>query len=360
DYAMVGEIFTRVNSAGTQLTGAEIHLARIVPRWKGITREFRNYRRELAQKNYDLDLTFLMRAITVIECNVPQIKKLADKIDKDRPSRTHLNKTWRQSRSAIDRMIRILQGNLSLDKSKFFTSKNTLVPLAYSLAKAPHSQNVARNVRRFFVLSQLSEHYGPAAEGTLRRDFRTLTDPSTTPQKGLAELVDVVDSEARQYYRGLRIKPDDVAGRPSRNVLVLLMYILMKQLRATDWGTGIRPTLDEIEPTETHLHHIFPFNFISKNKAAQKWYLDNDYSLADFRAEVNDIANLTFISQAKNSEILDAPPWQYLPNETTRDMRKAHFIPEDQDLWKAERFAQFLNERRRLISQAMNSLLKHL
>lgn len=360
DYAMVGEIFTRVNSAGTQLTGAEIHLARIVPRWKGITREFRDYRRELAQKNYDLDLTFLMRAITVVECNVPQIKKLADKIDKDRPSRTHLNKIWRQSRSAVDRMIRILQGSLSLDKSKFFTSKNTLVPLAYCLAKSPHSKNVARNVRRFFVLSQLSEHYGAAAESALRRDFRTLTDPSTTPQKGLDELVDAVGSEARQYYRGLRIRPDDVVGRPSRNVLVLLMYILMKQRRATDWGTGKRPTLDEIEPTETHLHHIFPFNFIIKNKAAQKWYVDNDYSLADFRAEVNDIANLTFISQAKNSEINDMPPWQYLPNETTSEMRKAHFIPEDQDLWKAERFAQFLDERRRLIAQAMNSLLKHL
>ena len=56
DYATVAEIFTRVNSAGTQLTGAEIHLARVVPYWQGITREFRNYRRELIQKNYDLDL----------------------------------------------------------------------------------------------------------------------------------------------------------------------------------------------------------------------------------------------------------------------------------------------------------------
>ena len=59
DYATVGEIFTRVNSLGTQLTGAEIHLARIVPHWRGITKDFRDYRRELRQKNYDLDLPSL-------------------------------------------------------------------------------------------------------------------------------------------------------------------------------------------------------------------------------------------------------------------------------------------------------------
>ena len=43
-YAEVGQIFSRVNSLGTQLTGAEIHLASIVPYWKGISAEFRRYR----------------------------------------------------------------------------------------------------------------------------------------------------------------------------------------------------------------------------------------------------------------------------------------------------------------------------
>src|SRR5205814_2060928 len=37
DYATVADIFARVNSQGTQLTGAEIHLATIVPRWPAVT-----------------------------------------------------------------------------------------------------------------------------------------------------------------------------------------------------------------------------------------------------------------------------------------------------------------------------------
>ncbi len=360
DYATVGEIFTRVNSAGTQLTGAEIHLARIVPYWRGITQKFREYRRELAQEDYDLDLTFLMRSITVIECSVPQIKKLADKVSKDRPSRAHLNRAWRQTRGAIDRVIRILQRDLKLDKSRFVTSKNALVPLVHTLANVGHSRRMEREVRRFFILSQLGGHYGAAAETALRKDFRMLTDSSRRPLQRLADLVDTVNKEARQEYRGLLIKPANLYGLPSQNVLVLLMYILMREGEATDWGTGKRPQLDEIDAREIQLHHIFPFDYMSKNKAILKRYLDDGYSAADFRDDVNCIANLTFLSRAKNIDISDTPPSQYLPNETIKEMRKAHFIPEDASLWKSENFDKFLERRGRLLSQAMSRLLQRL
>ncbi|HXD85245.1 MAG TPA: DUF262 domain-containing protein [Urbifossiella sp.] len=360
DYSSVGEIFTRVNSAGTQLTGAEIHLARIVPHWKGITREFRDYRRELRKNNYDLDLTFLMRTITVIECNVPQIKKLADRISKDQPTRAHLNKLWKQSRGAIDGLIKILRCGLSLDKSKFFMSKNALIPLVYSLAKVGTSRALERDVQKFFLLSQISEHYSAAAETQLRRDFRQLTDSSQTAKDGLAELVANVNQEARQYFRGLKVQPKHVYGVASKNVLVLLIYIIMRKNEATDWGTGNRPTLDAIEPSDLQLHHIFPFDYMTKNKALFQSYLDQGFTPADFRADVNDIANLTLISKSKNVEISDTPPSQYLLNETIPQMRKAHFIPENQDLWKTENFQQFLEERRRLMAVAMTKLLKRL
>ena len=108
------------------------------------------------------------------------------------------------------------------------------------------------------------------------------------------------------------------------------------------------------------LHHIFPFNFMVNDRAALKAYMDNDWSAADLRTDVNNIANLTFISQAENADISDKPPWEYLPRKTTRENRKAHFIPEDSELWRPDRFHDFLEERRRLLSKAMTSFLKKL
>jgi hypothetical protein len=357
-YAEVGEIFTRVNSDGTQLTGAEIYLARIVPHWRGIVREFRNYRRDLRDKHYDLDLTFLMRAITVVECKVPRIKELAKRVNNGKLSRRQLNKAWKHARRATDKLIRILRRDLLLDKSKFFTSKNVLVPLVYYLAKDSSAHPAAKDIQRFFLFSQISERYGSAAETALAKDFRTLVADSNTVRQGLTELVGEASREARRYYRGLRIKPDEPFGVPSKNVLLLLMYTLMRKRGATDWGAGPVMTLDEIAPDEMQLHHIFPFNFVSKNKAALKPYEEEEWTPTEIRAEINDITNLTFLSRAKNAEIGDTPPYEYLPNETTREMRKAHFIPEDPELWKPENFWDFMIERQRILAKAMSSLLR--
>jgi hypothetical protein len=68
---------------------------------------------------------------------------------------------------------------------------------------------------------------------------------------------------------------------------------------------------------------------------------------------------LTTFNQ-KRKPIRDKPPWEYLPECATREMRRAHFIPEDPDLWKPENFRDFLKERRRLLAKAMTSFLKKL
>jgi hypothetical protein len=113
DYPTAGNIFSRVNSQGTQLTGAEIHIASIIPHWRGIASEFRRYRRDLRKGGYDLDLTFLMRAITVIACDVPQIKKLVDKVSQKNLTKRQLNRLWAESKRAINVVVRTLREDLS-------------------------------------------------------------------------------------------------------------------------------------------------------------------------------------------------------------------------------------------------------
>lgn len=134
----------------------------------------------------------------------------------------------------------------------------------------------------------------------------------------------------------------------------------MKKNKATDWGSVPREFLEDIKPEYTQLHHIFPFNLMVKDKNAFKKYEKEGYTVAEFREDVNSMANLTFLSQAKNSSISDVPPSQYLLNETTREIRKAHFIPEDPELWKTENFMDFLAERSKLISEAITRFVRNL
>jgi hypothetical protein len=137
------------------------------------------------------------------------------------------------------------------------------------------------------------------------------------------------------------------------------MYIIMRKKGATDFGSDAI-ALDQISPDETQLHHIFPFDFMMKDDKAKEYQEQNGLTLSRFREQVNDIANLTFISGTKNGSIGNAAPWEYLANETTREIRKSHFIPERRDLWKTENFGTFLDERRRIMAGAFNSLIKSL
>ena len=361
-YEDVAEIFVRVNSSGTELPGAEISFARIVPYWPGITKEFRDYRRDLRQKDYDLDLTFLLRAITAIEAGVAKVQKLDQNVrrlaaEEGKPvAKKHLDKTWRMAKQAIDSTIRLLRRELRLDKSKFFTSKNVLVPLVFYKAIEKSGASSTKDFVRFFLLSQMSRHYSKSGETVLAGTFRLLKEYDT-PRQGLEALVKSVAAEARPYFRGLRIKPGQVSGVPAKNVVLLLMYIVMLERDACDIGVSQPRKLSNLPSGEIQLHHIFPFNFMMTDTEARQIEERNEYTPSEFRELVNDVANLTFTGPG-NPAISDRPPSEYLANETNAAIRKAHCIPEDANLWCAGNFEKFLAERRRLIAVAINAMFK--
>src|SRR5439155_4766941 len=298
------------------------------------------------------------RAITAIECNSAQISKLTQKLGKEELSKASLKRSWHQARRSIDRVVSTLSTELNLDRSRYFPSKNVLIPLVYYLAREKSQTQATKQMVRFFLASQLSERYGGAAETIFRRDFRVLTDQSATPRQNLEDLAKAVVGDARQYYRGLKIQPSDVSGPPAKNVILLLIYILMCQARATDWGEGRGTSLKEIELSEMQIHHIFPFNFMVNDKDALEYADRIGLKPSQYRREINDIANMTFLSKPTNVRIADLPPWTYLPQETSKEMRRAHFIPEDQRLWHPSRFGDFLTARRKMIAKAATRLLK--
>jgi hypothetical protein len=364
DYATVGKIFERVNSSATQLEGAEIHLARIVPYWKGIAGKFREFCDQLAARDYDLDITFLMRSITSVQCGVGKIEKLANKVtgtDKHGNklvTERELDQSWTTAKKAIERVVKVLETELLLDKTKFIPSKNVLVPLVYYAANDKSSSLSHKDIVRFFVFAQLSGFYSESTETRLTRTIKDLNGSNGTIREALRDLVSAMRWEAKQEYPRLKIKPEDVCGSPGKNPLVLLMYILMRQKDASDFLDG-KVTLDLISPKETHLHHIFPWDFMMKDKRALKMCEMNGFSRGEYREIVNDIANLTFLRQSTNSSIGKCEPAEYL-KDIPADIRRTHFIPDDPAIWHPERYEDFLEARRTLIADGINRFLRSL
>ena len=72
------------------------------------------------------------------------------------------------------------------------------------------------------------------------------------------------------------------------------------------------------------MHHIFP--------KAQLYGYDYD------KAEVNALANFTFLTQATNLKVSDRLPEEYLAEYAGKHpgVLASHWIPLDRDLWRLE------------------------
>lgn len=71
------------------------------------------------------------------------------------------------------------------------------------------------------------------------------------------------------------------------------------------------------------------------------------------------MANIAFLSQKANRKILKSKPEDYLNNVETNHLQD-QFVPLVKDLWQVDKFKDFLVERRKLITKAINEYMKEL
>ena len=79
-------------------------------------------------------------------------------------------------------------------------------------------------------------------------------------------------------------------------------------------------------------------------------------------AEVNAIANFTFLTRETNLRVSDRAPAVYLEEFVTRypGAVESHWIPMDRTLWSVENYPAFLTARRELLANAANQFLDQL
>ena len=97
---------------------------------------------------------------------------------------------------------------------------------------------------------------------------------------------------------------------------------------------------------EIQIHHIFPKALLRELKVKRK--------------DIDEIANLAFLAAKPNRQISKQMPEKYLAEIADKhpDRLKAQCIPMDRNLWKLNRYQEFLAERRLLLADAINRLIE--
>jgi hypothetical protein len=336
-YDEVTQIFVRVNSGGRSLKTSDLALATLSARWPGVLQKLEAEATHWADRGYgDVDVTFLTRALTgaVLGRGLSAWShaRLVAATDDE------LNRGWATVQRGLRHLVPLLQNNLGASHSKLLPSMVVLLPLIVLLGEREDEQldgSTADAILFWFLAATVRNRYSGSTDTRLGQDI-----PAARTDDPVRRLLDNLGVTG-----GVSIGPDDLAGRTVGSPYFFLSFLVAKESGAKDWwgSIGISAAAEGSQALE--YHHIHP-------QATLKNHPEK-YS----KGEINDLANLAFISGKANRKISHRSPAEYFPTLGDQELA-THLIPLDGELRNADRYRPFLTARRRLLADAMTALFE--
>lgn len=338
DYEEVTESFIRINRKGTRLREAEMAMAQLAFHWPGaLVKEFESALDDYEQTKYDLEARFLMRCFVEVSTGQSRFRYLSALWKK---SPKEFEDVWRRTKKAIDHTINFLRNNAGIESSDWIPSVNALVPLVVYLSKKQGqlTDNELNGLLFWFFEATIHGRFTGSPETKIDQDLKAIES---------ADAISSMVANLRKDISTFDITPEMIEGKYQRHSFLPLIFAISRKKNAKDWFTGTILSSTNVGPEhQLELHHIFPRAILKES--------------GDFKThEIDDIVNIAFLSQKANRTILKSKPEDYLGN-IEEDRLKAQLVPLDTDLWRGNKFRDFLVERRKLITEAINEYMREI
>lgn len=330
-YRDVADVFVRVNSKGRALKTVDLTLAVLSAEWPGVVAkleaEIAHWKSQGWRK---IDDAFLMRSLAATATDAATLGRLPD------TSTADLEAGWEVVKRGIRHLV-LLLADADIRTSNLIPSMNALVPLVVLLGRHDGKQQFtdADAVVYWLLAVFVTSRYSSAADTKIAQDSLAARKPDAIRE---------MYASAGVMGSPMTITEPQLLGRGSTSPLFLLSYLAAKSAQAKDWW-------HDVEISETgagggfsiEYHHVHP-----------QVTLRDSYS----KAEINDLANLAFISATANKKISGRSPADYFPELLVkRDELSPHFVPTDAGLRTADVYREFLGRRRKLLAEAMTAVM---
>lgn len=330
-------VFEIVNTAGTRVNKGDLTLAQMSLSWREARQTIEAICRSWAEAGYQVKVDWLLHAMAAFISHRIDFKSLFE------ASKPELERASIGIRTSMESILNLLQQRLGLDPRVKLAVNNGLIPVVvYRALNDPDTADFAREEQAllaWWMCGNLLERWS--------RDTRNRTN---------ADLVEVLHGGAPGLFRsllsgraGLPLQADDLQVSYKTKRFSQLLYSATRCRGGLDLGTGLAlsPTLVGSQQGLQH-HHLFPRRFLKENGYEQR--------------EIDQLANIAYISQGSNLKIGSKAPATYLGvlEERHPGVLASQWIPEDPVLWEACHYGDFLAERRRRLAAAANGLLRGL
>ncbi len=337
------DVFDRLNSQGTQLTEAELALTHVTGKWSHARRTLKAKMDQLKQERFNFDLTFMTRALV---CTVTDHALFEHIHTVERP---RLEDGWSKLSRILDYTANILPGRAYIHSTRDMSSTNSLIPIVRFLSLHDckfQSELSLRRALHWLYLALVHQRYTSQTNSRLEHDV-TVVNREDSPWDSL--LNQIVDQRGR-----LEVLPDDFEGRGTSHPLYRMSFVLAKSTGSVDWFNGISLATPIGDSYDIHSHHIFPQSALYQSYYSSDSHLD--------RKLVNAVANRAFLSGPTNLSIGNRVPEDYLPEVMERfpGALESQFIPMDCQLWRLDRYRDFLRTRREMLASGLNRMFNSL
>ena len=334
----VVEVFIRANSGGTRLGKSDLLFSLLTSSWDHADEEMEDLLGQLNQHGFAFPRDFVLKTCLTLLGQGARYE-----VDKFRKPgvRDEIEAKWEDISKAIRDVIDFVRGKTFIRCDKAMPSNLVLIPLIYVRYHFPHAWKQAKDVDRFLLRSLLAGAFSGTPD--------QLIDDLVTKIKQSAafdvnELFDVIRSKGRSLELTEERFWQMGYGSETVHLLFNLWY------RDFNYTPAYENNLPQVD-------HIFPQSALRKVKETNPRTGRKD--LTKYRdADRNQLANCMLLTQQENGAggKSDTPPLQWFAGKDQAYLQM-HMIPPDPELWKMERFEDFVVERKKLIRQQFAYLL---
>jgi hypothetical protein len=337
NYEEVTEIFVRVNSLGAKLRSSDLALAQMTSRWPNLLKLLEGFQEECEKSQFTIDLGQLVRAIVVFATQQCLFRGVgATPIDT-------LKNGWEQAKEGLQFAINFLRSNAGIEDESLLSSPmfiHTIAAISH-VKKNKLTTAEQQSLLHWLLVANARGRYSRGSTETLLNEDLAIVFRS-------GDIAALLDPVRRQFGR-LHVEAGDLAGRGANSPLFSLSYLTLKNSGAKDWFSGLGLSLTH--QGKLHFiqwHHVIPKSLLKESPYGYE------------TGEINEIANMAFITGQTNRRISNKAPEIYLPEIVAKQGTGALIaqrVPDDAELWKLENYRAFLSARRESLAKCMNEFI---
>ena len=340
DINVVVDIFNKVNSRGTRLSKGDLALAKVCAEWPEARSEMNERLGKWRRAGFHFKLDWLLRCVNTITTGEALFDPLGD------VSPSEIRQGLDKAENHLDNLLNLMSSRLGIDHDRVLGSKYAFpLMVRYMDQRGGRIEDSRERDRLLFwyIHTLLWGRYSSSTETILNQDLEAIDDVGS----GLSRLIELL----RRNRGDLNLNPSDFMGWSVSARFYPMLYMLTRVQGSRDWETDSELSSHMLgRGSSLQLHHIFPKSLLYDHDPA--------YSMQ----EVNQIANLTFLTQETNLRVSNQDPEHYLKTYANANpgVLESHWIPMDPELWKLQNYPEFLKERRKLLATAANRFLDSL